>query len=277
MIVFGKRNRNLFVFGLTLLGALAFGILAYPENKETMRRIPRKTDLPVCFQFEPPQEIPIPVTEPSGIAYNPTDDNLLVSSDEGGVFIIAKDGSPVQLLAPLAGDLEGLAFDPEKEALLVAEERERQVIALAPTGEVILVMPIDLLGYNEEDNKGIEGIALNSKTGDLFVSKQKDPNFIIRIGLSNKITPFQIEGLPDISDLHYDYLSRLLWVLSREARTIYFINDDLEMACKPFEFGIDSVDGLTRDKDGVLYLVADRGPEGKDSLYVLAPRKKISI
>jgi uncharacterized protein YjiK len=217
------------------------------------------------------------VVEPSGIAYNPIDDNLIVVSDEGGVFVMGKDGSSPQLLAPLEGDLEGVAVDPSKEAIFVALERSREVVALALTGEPIAIIPIDLLGFNEPDNQGIEGIALNPKSGDLYVAKERDPHFILRIPRKGDPFPFQIEGIPDVADLHFDLDTGFLWVLSRGAQSIYIINQQLETACKPFHFGIGEVEGLTRDRDGILYLVADRNQIGEDDLYIFYPQKKIEI
>jgi len=260
------------------LSATAYGILTNIQmGDDNIKILPQKTDLPSCFRSGSKREYPISVVEPSGIAYNPVGDNLFVVSDEGGVYIIAKDGTFIRMFAPISGDLEGVAFDESNEALLVAEERQRQIIALAPTGEIILVLPIDLLGYNNFDNRGIEGIALNSKSGDLYVSKERQPNFIIRIPRTGDPEPFRIEGLPDISDLFYDSETKLLWVLSRGDESIHFVNESLETACRPFYFGIKDVEGLTRDKEGNLYLVADRNQIGDDKLYVFLPQRKIEI
>lgn len=269
-----------FIFSLFLaaFSATAYGILTNIQmGDENIKILPQKTDLPSCFQSDSKREYPISVVEPSGIAYNPVGDNLFVVSDEGGVYIITKDGTFIRMFAPIPGDLEGVAFDESNEAILVAEERQRQVIALAPTGETILVMPIDLLGYNNFDNRGIEGIALNSKSGDLYVSKERQPNFIIRIPRAGDPEPFRIEGLPDIADLFYDSETKLLWVLSRGDQSIHFVNESLETACRPFHFGIEDVEGLTRDKEGNLYLVADRNQIRDDKLYVFLPQKKIEI
>jgi len=210
----------------------------------------------------------VEVPEPSGLAYDPARDVLYTISDEGGpIVILSKEGKILGEIGRFEGDLEGIAYDHQRDLFYIVEERRRELIILDRKTGIEHRLKIDLMGYNESDNKGMEGVAVDPKSGRLFVVKERDPHFLLEIDAQGKsLQAFTIQEAWDFSDVSYDQTTGYLLILSRGSRNVYEVTTTGKLVGEPFSFNIFNAEGITLDRDGNLYLITDSNGFAKDHL-----------
>lgn len=212
----------------------------------------------------------VEVHEPSGLAYDPVRDVLYTISDEGGpIVVLSKEGKILWEIGRFEGDLEGIAYDDRRDRFYIAEEQRRELIIFDRKAGTERRLKVDLMGYNDLDNKGMEGVAVDQKNGRLFVVKERDPHFLLEIDATGKrVRAFTIQEAWDFSDVSYDQATGHLLVLSRGSRKVYEVTTAGELVGEPFSFNIFifNAEGITLDRDGNLYLITDSNGFAKDYL-----------
>ncbi|NOG53755.1 MAG: 6-bladed beta-propeller [Planctomycetes bacterium] len=119
-------------------------------------------------QWSPPEDSPIPMLTPVGLAYDPIRQRLLVSDSANSVIQVFSDSGAYigsigrdHLLRPC-----GLVSDAETGNLYVADSKAHQVVVLTPDGD--LVHRIGSRGEALGEFNGPVGIALDGR-GRLYV------------------------------------------------------------------------------------------------------------
>jgi len=119
----------------------------------------------VAAEEREPRVIPVKMREPSGLAWHPLRQSLLVISDEGQLVEFDKDFE-VKKRFRLYGDLESVAVQPETGAVFIGDEGNGAVLEYDLERErVVRVMTIDF-GSQEDfaegirDNQGLEGLTV---------------------------------------------------------------------------------------------------------------------
>ena len=126
--------------------------------------------------------------EPTGLEYNPADNHLFVSADDGKKVFELDPGidglyrseddivTTIDTEAFDSGDPEGIAFDYQNRVLFVADGRSSQIYRISPgrNGRFEGVSPIgdDLVARFDTNTFGIrdpEGLAYDPHSGNLFV------------------------------------------------------------------------------------------------------------
>jgi len=225
---------------------------------------------PLALDFTLIASYEVEVPEPSGLAYDPVRDVLYTISDEGGpIVILSKEGRILGEIGHFKGDLEGIAYDHQRGLFYIAEEQRREIIIFDRKAGTERRLKVDLMGYNKPDNKGIEGVAVDPKSGRIFVVKERDPHFLLEIDAEGKsIQAFTIQEAWDFSDVSYDQATGHLLILSRGSRKVYEVTTTGKLVGKPFSFNffIFNAEGITLDRDGNLYLITDSNGFAKDYL-----------
>ena len=184
----------------------------------------------------------IGLTEPSGLAVDPDGSGFwLVSDEERTVFRLEANGA----LASYIGrdnrlrDLEGVAVDAEAGRLLVVSEQTASIISLGikPPHRMLAVnvaalpAPAELSGLLEDQQNGLEGIAVHPDTGAVVLLKEDAPRLLIEINpqLDKVLTVRSLDDvLPegqDISGVAVDTARDGLWIVSDKGRSVHFLPD----------------------------------------------------
>ncbi len=225
----------------------------------------------------------IGLTEPSGLAIAADGSGFWIVSDETKtVFLLDADGE----IRPFLGrddrmrDLEGVAVDTRTAQLLAVSERTSSIIvvSLSPPHrlEVIevgaLPTPTNLADALEDDDNGLEGIAVDPDTGSVFVLKERDPRLLIEIAptLDRVITVRNLDSvLPDgedVSGLTLDSVRKGFWIVSDVGKSVHFlpytgnpvVTLDLFWRDKDRKRKLDNAEGAALSPDGrYLFVISD--------------------
>jgi K319-like protein/carbohydrate binding protein with CBM4/9 domain len=191
-----------------------------------------------------------PSPDPSGIAYDPANDRLLIADsevDEMSIFqqvnlyattrsgTLAGTGSTTAY----SNEPAGIGFDPGSGHLFVSDDVQREVFEVAPggdgalgTGDDVVVTSFSTAAYGNGDP---EDVAFDTDTGDLYVSDGIGAE-VYRVrsgdnGVFDGVPPagddvashFDIGrfGAEDAEGIDYDAARHTLLVADRNTDTIY--------------------------------------------------------
>lgn len=222
------------------------------------------------------------IPEPSGICFHPLRKTLFVVSDEGEIFEINKDGSPIFRLK-IPGDLEDITVNPQSGLLYIIIEGEDVILEFNPDKrEVIRRFPINreykgnsnfLQKQSEGYDNGVESLAFfprenHPEGGTFFAGNQWDPSCIMEILVPLKsslaqeaearilrVLPFKMD---DPSSMFYDSETGLLNIISDADNILVEITLDGKLI-KEYAFLGNDQEGITNDDEGYLYIAQDSG------------------
>ena len=222
------------------------------------------------------------IIEPSDICFHPLRETLFVVSDEGDIFEIKTDGSPVSQVK-IPGDLEGVTVNPQsgllyimaegEDILLEFDPEEKEVVRRFPVNRTFRDDPNFLQKQEEGHDNGIESIAFvcnesHPEGGTFYMGNQWDPPCIMEVLVPLRTTQSEvaeariIRVLPfemnDPSAMFYDQKTGLLNIVSDADNILVEITLEGKLI-KEYAFLGDKQEGITKDKEGYLYFVQDSG------------------
>lgn len=123
--------------------------------------------------------------EPSGIDWDPSRDELVVVSDDGGVGVLDPGDFSLVAFEPVGGDLEAVRWVPGLDVTLILDEAASQILVLGAGGTQVLTIvhasgldPVPIAGGD-----GFEGLAVTAVSGrtvELILANQNDPHCLYR-------------------------------------------------------------------------------------------------
>ena len=241
------------------------------------------------------------LSEPSGLTLNADGTALYSVSDETrAIFRMDLNGrvSASESFSVSATGLEGIALSGDGRRLLVVQEETNAVISidLASRRELKQSPLAAMANYAgiakhfpaRPDNKGLEGITVNSRDQHVFVVKEGRPGLLIELdpdcstilssrlltaanGFSHpKIGPRKL----DFSGLSYDSQRDTIWVSSDKGQCLFHYDWKRDQVLQRLDLVLDDggesrrvrkAEGVAVDPDhGRVYVVCDRDAE----LYV---------
>lgn len=205
------------------------------------------------------------VREPSGLAYFPSDSTLYTVSDGtgGSIYQLSLRGEILRELPVNGNDMEGIAFWPDYSSLIVVEEGVRDVVKYTLSGVRIASFHVNVSGAQ---NKGLEGVAVDTETAHIFVVNQEDPRLLIELlpdGTEVHRTELDVVG--SLSDICYDPERHVLWLVSAASRMLCELRTD-GTPLKLWRLPIVKPEGVALGPSNRVYVVCDQ--EAK--LYVFA-------
>ena len=239
----------------------------------------------------------VTAAEASGITYNWDTGSLFIIGDEGGALVeVSKTGAQLSAMK-LTGfaDTEGVTYIGGGR-FVITEERERDAYLLnyAAGGSALrsTLQSADL--GSTVGNIGIEGISYDPRDGSFVTVKENAPQEVnlntLAFGAPGTASITSIFaaanlGLIDLSDVQV--LATVpslagsadadnLLILSQESRRLLEVDRNgnilgqLMLGALP-----DSVEGVTIDADGVIYLVAENG--SSPMLYTFADTTEVPL
>ncbi len=217
-------------------------------------------DIPVdnAGKLELINEFDLDILEPSGLSFGANANTLFVVSDNTNkVYETDLEGNLIRELAYEGSDLEGVTFNEDEQIVVVAEERDRQIVFLSyPDG--IELERHDIATGGTTDNKGLEGISFNYNNNAYYIVNEDVPGKLI---VWNKqfgsISNTEINFASDYSAIYVDTQNALLWIVSDESRAIYKCDYNANVL-KVYALPSTKFEGITIDVDQQLvYLVND--------------------
>jgi uncharacterized protein YjiK len=224
------------------------------------------------------------IVEPSGICFHPLRKTLFVVSDEGELFEIETDGSPVfNVKFPDDFDLEDVTVHPQTGLLYLVREGEDIILEFDPDKkEVTRTFPLNReykgnpnfleKSVGEFDN-GIESITFvldenHSEGGTFYIGNQYDPSCIMEVLIPIKssltktaearilrVLPFDLK---DPAAMYYDPKTGLLNVVDDADNIFVELTLDGKLV-KEYAFLGNEQEGIAWDEDGFLYIAQDIG------------------
>lgn len=233
-----------------------------------------------------------PASEASAVTWNWTTDTLFVLGDEGDALVeVSKTGMQLSSMT-LTGfdDTEGLTYIGGGQFVLT-EERLRNAYLLtymAGTTAARSTLPVADLGATV-GNIGIEGISYDPLDGSFMTVKEKTGQEVnrntITFGGSSVVTSLFTPslGVTDLSDVQV--LSTVTSLLGTpDEDNLLLLSQESSKLLEVSRAGVilsqlnlgtlglpDSTEGVTIDREGIVYLVAEEGINGGSTLYTLSP------
>ena len=242
------------------------------------------------------------LNEPSGLTLNHDGTALYTVSDDtkavfqldlqgrlrvSGSFFVATD------------DLEGIALSADGHQLLMVQEetnaivtidlKSRQELSRRPLASMKKYRSIAQYFPDTPDNKGLEGITVNTRNGHIFVVKEGRPGLLIEISpdqhkiLQSRLLTdkngFEHPDLSvdklDFSGLSYDCVRDTIWITSDKGECLFHYdwNDDKVLQRIELLTGKDKKRKRIRKSEGLaidaersrLYVVSER--DGRIYVY----------
>ncbi|MBT4496283.1 MAG: hypothetical protein HOC74_01090 [Gemmatimonadetes bacterium] len=223
--------------------------------------------------------------EPSGLVFHPGRGTLFAVGDNGDLGEFGLDGKVVktQHLGDL--DLEGVTCDPATGLLYLIVEGEEKVLEVEPESfavkrEFVLEREFEGKEIMKEGGQGIEGItfapdARHPEGGVFYIANQAfdldavegDLSAICEVVLplrSRKdggtvgISRYFIPGVIDLSGLHYDAETVLIYAIS-DSRNVFLLVRPGGEVVRSYALPERDQEGIAVDADGVLYITRDSG------------------
>jgi uncharacterized protein YjiK len=230
-------------------------------------------------------------SEASAVTWNWTTDTLFVLGDEGEALVeVSKTGALLSSMTLTGfGDTEGLTYIGGSQFVLT-EERLRSAYLLNYMANASVArgsLQVADLG-SDTGNTGIEGISYDPIDGSFITVKEDTPQEVnkntITFGGSATVTSLFTPslGMSDLSDVQVLSTATTagsadrdnLLILSQESSKLLEVSrtgailSQLDLATLGLP---DTTEGVTIDRSGIVYLVAEEGINGGSTLYTLSP------
>lgn len=193
------------------------------------------------------------LTEPSGLTLSHDGKGLwTISDDTRRIFSLTLEGKLQKSRSFKVPDkgLEGLTIDPTGKFLFAVREESNEVIKLNITKQRVAKRRrlASMTGYEaiagffagSTENKGLEGLTWNTRSGTLFALKEGKPGLLIEIAVDLQSIVSHIEldadrgfvdpgtsaGDIDYSGICFDPSRGLFWIVSDKARRVYLFDPD---------------------------------------------------
>ena len=225
------------------------------------------------------------IVEPSGICFHPLRKTLFVVSDEGELFEIETDGTPVSsvVIPPGGLDLEDVTVHPKTGLLYLVVEGDDVILEFDPEKkEVIRTFPVNreyqgdsnfLQKQVEEFDNGIESIAFvpdedHPEGGTFYMGNQWDPSCIMEVLIpiesshtetaeARILRVISLE-IKDPAAMYYDPKNDLLYIVNDADNILVELTLDGKIVNEYAFLGNDQ-EGIAWDEEGVLYIAQDIG------------------
>jgi len=220
------------------------------------------------------------IKDPSGICFHPQRKTLFIVSDEGQIYEMETDGTPL-FRQSLPGDLEDITVDPVTGLLYIPVEGAEVILEYDPDRwEVVRRFPINrqcgtdpeyLRKLTDQYDNGLEALVFvpdedHPEGGTFYAGNQEDPACLLELLLPLKSSRAPeaeariIRVLPtkirDPSALYYDGRRNLLHALSDADNLLLEISLDGRIR-KEWAFPGNGQEGLTWDDQGYFYIAQD--------------------
>ncbi|MGE4582485.1 MAG: SdiA-regulated domain-containing protein [Synechococcus sp.] len=248
------------------------------------------------------------LNEPSGLTLNHDGTALYtVSDDTKAIFRLDLKGRVTIGASFFIGDedLEGLAISGDGQRLHAVQEDTNSVISfdIATRTEVNRQPLVEMLNFTsiakhfpeQPDNKGLEGITVNTRTGHVVVVKESRPGLLIEIDLAqgrilNARLMTEINGFShpsfasdklDFSGLSYDNSRDTFWITSDKGQCLFHYDWNLNRVIQRLDLSrkVNKPSSKVRKSEGVaidparqrLYVVSER--DGDLFTYQIHPNE----
>jgi uncharacterized protein YjiK len=162
------------------------------------------------------------VPEPSGLAFGPGMNTLLTVSDNTNqVFELDLQGKVLRVIHYGGRDLEGVAYNPDKNLIAVVDERDREVALINYDSEQVQGVNKINISVGSE-NAGLEGISYNSNNKLYYIVNETNPGLLVVWSPEEGIiTQQKLNFAEDYSGIFVDSGQSLLWFVSDQSQKIY--------------------------------------------------------
>lgn len=202
-------------------------------------------------RLEPITEIPLKISEPSGITYH-NNHLFIVSDNDGIIYKTNLKGKIKGRIKTKLNDVEGIAYVKGKSKFLLTDERRRTIVEIDQQGNVLSKHKIG--NKQGSKNSGLEGICINSERNELFVLNEKNPKQLIRLNINFEVSGYtKINFAKDLSGCCF-YKGNL-WLVSDQSHKIYKVSSSGELLSS-YKIPVDKAEGIVIVKD-LIYVVSD--------------------
>lgn len=225
--------------------------------------------------------------EPSGIFFHPKSGTLFVVGDLGDFCEIQTDGTLVRQKHIRDADFEGITYVPATGLLYIVVEGDDKILEVDPEKLEVLrefTVPRSFQGkvLIKKGGQGLESIvfvpdAEHPEGGTFFITNQafdfKDPEELSAVfqvelplksaaaadnNLEAKILRYFSLGVIDLSAIHYDSASNLLYIVSDATNTLFEVTLAGKIV-KFYAFPENDQEGITLDRENYVYIAQDTG------------------
>jgi len=217
----------------------------------------------------------------SGITYNPDTESLWVVINQPTQLIELDAQLQPRRYIPLTNfhDTEAVAYAGDGRFVIADERIQSVVIARVDENTLSLdkeQLPQLTLNTGGENNKGLEGLAINPSDNTIFAVRERDPMELFSItGLLDRSDNIRIDNplseslnstyWNDLSGLHFDAQTGNFLILSDEAKLLSSMSlagdtishMDLEAGFNGLTRDIPQAEGVTLDSHNNLYIVSE--------------------
>jgi uncharacterized protein YjiK len=167
-------------------------------------------------------EIDLPFTEPSGLAFSDALQKMwVVSGGDQHIYMLDTAGKVEKKLEYTGIDLEGITFDTADLTLWIIDEASKEIVHLDLNGNVLFHKEES---YTSTPNKGPEGITIG-KDHRMYIINEKDPSVLFELDSLYSIAhTYPLEFALDYSDISYDPLTDIFYILSDESHAFFSWN-----------------------------------------------------
>ena len=214
---------------------------------------------PPAGKLELITETEINVSEPSGLAFGPNHETLLIVSDNTNkVYETDLDGTVRRELDYTGNDLEGVTFNPDDGTIAVAEERKRQLVILNYSDGAEKER-FEIATGGTTDNKGLEGLSFNTNNRAYYLMNEDLPGeMIVWSNAYGIISSLQLNFAADYSGIFVDAPNAYLYIVSDESQSLYQCDYNANVI-KEYPLPLTKFEGVVVDTEKQLvYLVNDK-------------------
>ena len=222
------------------------------------------------------------IQDPSGICFHPGRKTFFIVSDEGEVFEVKTDGTPVSSVK-VPGDLEDITVDPSTGLLYIIAEGDDVILEFdAEKKEVLRRFPVNrsyggdpqfLQKQTRKYDNGIESLVFipdprHPEGGAFYAGNQEDPPCIMELTVPirssrtagaeariRRVLPIRIQ---DPGAMFYDPRTKLLNVVDDADNILVEITLEGKLV-RQYAFPGNDQEGLWIDDDDFIYIVQDSG------------------
>ena len=198
--------------------------------------------------------------EPSGLALDPSGNNLWIVSDaKGQIYKTDLTGKLIDKIDVKSSDYEGVAVSADGQTLYLLDEAKNRITCHNLDGKKIETFD---LSEKASAKSGPEGIDIDWKTGNIIVVNEKNPKVLYLLdSQGQELFKTDITSLSDLSAVCVNPKNKEIWMLSDEDQKLLRILPDYSIA-EEFLIDVEQMEGLAIDfKKKRIYIISDREEE----------------
>ncbi|MGB9696819.1 MAG: SdiA-regulated domain-containing protein [Ignavibacteria bacterium] len=194
------------------------------------------------------------VTSPAAIAYNADKNTLYAVSEQNGyLYELTLSGFLLNSVNLNATRPKGISF-LSRDTLIIAEEGTGKLVKYTTSGTRLNAFSVNV---STQNGYGLNGVSYSKSQDEYFAVTRQHPSLLLQFSNSGtEIKRLEVNFSSDLTDIYYDSLEEVSWVVSSSSHLLFKIDDNGNVI-KSWGLPVSYPEGITFDNQNKMYIISN--------------------